>query len=257
MLDMETIVLHVKGIDHDRGRRCQEIAIRVRDYFVSNLPVPAEARVLCYLDDHDNPWLKKQWGGDSNRGIHWPIRGQGLRDWPQDMWYTIAPVDQVSGNVTWPYDSVVYLHGSTCNVEVQLAMSLAHELQHFLQFAGQGQIWAINTLLGKLPYLPTADLSHWHDLPIEREARIIGKRVALNIFGESAVEEHIENMARLSSSPEDAANWDFIRALDSNEAYDIAIGTVPFVQRHRRGLEDLQRSDFAGDKDLGTVCLDI
>src|ERR1700733_7298837 len=128
---MDTIVLHVQCNDPDKGRRRGEIASQVRDYFVSNLEVPTDARTLCYLDDRDISWLKELWGGGSNRGVHWPIRGQGLHDWPQDMWNTMAPADLASGEITWPFDSIVYLHGSTCNIEVQLAMTLAHELQHF------------------------------------------------------------------------------------------------------------------------------
>jgi hypothetical protein len=254
---METIVLYVQANDSDKGRRHKEIASQVRDYFVSNLPVHADARALCYLDDSDIAWLRELWGEGSNRGVHWPIRGQGLRDWPQDMWNTIAPVDLASGEITWPYDSIVYLHGSTCNMEVQLAMTLAHELQHFLQFTNQRRIWAINVLLAELPFLPTADLSHWYDLPTEREARIIAKRVAVNIFGKSRVDEHIGTMARANSSSEDVADWEFIRVLDSNETYDLKAGTVSLVERHRRALEELQRTTFAEDKDMGTVSLDV
>jgi hypothetical protein len=254
---MNTIVLHVQANDPDKGRRREEIAAQVRDYFASNLPVPTDARVLCYLDDRDIDRLKELWGGGSNRGVHWPIRGHGLYDWPQDMWCTIAPADEASGEITWPYDSVIYLHGSTCKIEVQLAMTLAHELQHFLQFANQRQIWTINVLLAKLPYLPTPDLTHWCDLPTEREARIVAKRVAVNIFGKSRVDEHIGTMARANSSSEDAADWEFIRVLDCDAAYDLRAGTASLVERHRRALEELQRTTFAEDRDMGTVSLDV
>jgi hypothetical protein len=254
---MEVITLYVKSSDPGVRERREEIAFRVRDYFISNLPLPSQCRALCYLDDRDINWLRASWGGEANRGVHWPIRGQGLHDWPQDMWYTIAPVDPVSGDVTWPYDSVVYLHGRTCSVDIQLAMTLAHELQHFLQFGNLRQIWAINTLLAKLPYLPTSDLSHWYHLPTEREARIIAKRVAVDIFGKPRVDEHIAAMARASRSPEDAADWDFMAALDSGESYDPRAGTIPFVQRHRVALEELRRTTFAEDKDLGSVIFDI
>ena len=253
---MDTIVLHVQTDDPDNNSKCEWIGNKVRDYFVSNFSMPTSARALCYLDDHDSAWLKEQWGGTSNRGIHWPLRGQGLSDWPQDMWNTIAPPDPDSGNITWPYDSIVYLHGSTCDMEVQLAMTLAHELQHFLQFANQRQIWAINMLLAKLAYLPTPDLSHWYDLPTERDARIIGKRVAVSIFGKSRVDDHIGMMARGNSSLEDSADWEFIGTLDSNETYDLRMATALLVEKHRRVLDAL-RTTFARDGDLGTVSLDI
>ncbi|MFC5864403.1 hypothetical protein ACFPT7_19005 [Acidicapsa dinghuensis] len=254
---MNPVVLHVEPNNHETDGRIERVANQVRDYFTLNFAMPTNARVICYLDGTDRDWLKQMWGGASNRGVHWPIRGQGLHDWPQDMWCTIACSDPPSGEIDWPYESVIYLHGSTCQIEVQLAMTLAHELQHFLQYSHQRQTWAINTLLAKLPYLPSADLNHWYDLPAEREARIIGKRVSEAIFGKLVVNNHIEIMARTSCSVEDAADWSFIRALDSNEAYDVRAATIPFVERHRQGLEDLQRTTFSADKDLGTVSLDI
>jgi hypothetical protein len=162
------------------------------------------------------------------------------------MWYTLSCSNPDAQEIDWPYDSIVYLHGSTCSVDVQLAMTLAHELQHFLQFANHKQIWAIGVLLSNLPYLPT-----------EREARIIGKRVAVDIFGRSSVDQHIALMAQRTSSQEDAADWDFIAALDSDESYDPRAGTIPFVQRHRKILEEMQRTTFAHDKDIATVLLEI
>jgi hypothetical protein len=206
---MDAITLHVKSDEPDLRKSREGIAKQVRDYFMSNYRVSSGARTIYYLDDQDVNWLKELWGGQSNRGVHWPIRGQGLHGWPRDMWDTFAHVDLTSGEVTWPYDSVIYLHGSTCSVDVQLAMTLAHELQHFVQFANQRHIWAINSLFAKLPNLPTSDLKHGYDLPVEREARIISKRVAEGMFGKPIVIQHISAMINLNSSPEDVADWKF------------------------------------------------
>ena len=172
---MDAVSLCVKSEDEQIRKHREQIARRVVEQFP--LDAASELRVLCYLDDRDVGWLKESCGGTSNRGIHWPIRGQGLHDWPQDMWDTIAPPDPISG-ISWPYASVIYLHGSTCESDIQLAMTLSHELQHFLQFASDRQLWAIHVLLSKLPGLPTHNLRHWFDLPNEIEARIIAKRVA-------------------------------------------------------------------------------
>jgi hypothetical protein len=77
-----------------------------------------------------------------------------------------------------------------------------------------------------IPYLPTPDLSHWYHLSTEREARIIAKRVAESIFGKSAVDDHIGTMAQLAASSEDAADWDFIRTLASDQDYDLKTATI-------------------------------
>jgi hypothetical protein len=253
-LGMTAISLHIKSPDEETREHREEIARRVREYFIPNLP--SEFRVLCYLDDIDICWLKERWGGHSNRGVHWPIRGQGLAAWPQDMWNTIAPIDPQSGEISWPYTSVVYLHGSTCGSDVQLAMTLSHELQHFLQFVTDKQLWAIHTLLTELPNLPTHNLKHWFDLPNEREARIVAKRIAENLFGRAVVDQHIVKMMASRISEEDAADWEFIQKIDPSRNYDLRQNTIPLVDEYRQELEKL-RTQFAGDADLGAADLDL
>lgn len=251
---MTAISLHVKSSDEGSRKHREEIANRVCKYFTPNLP--PELRVLCYLDDRDDCWLKEQWGGHSNRGIHWPIRGHGLAAWPQDMWHTIAPINPQSGEISWPYISVVYLHGSTCDSDVQLVMTLSHELQHFLQFVTDRRLWAIHTLLANLPHLPTHNLKRWFDLPNEREARIVAKRVAESLFGRAAIDEHIVEMMAARNSEEDAADWEFIQRIDPSSNYDLIQNTIPLVDEYRQALEKL-KTKFVGDKDLGTVNLDL
>lgn len=231
----------------------KETAGRVSKYIEQNFSVPTHLRALCYLADEDVNWLKEMWGGHANRGVHWPIRGQGLHDWPQDMWETIAPIDPQLG-VTWPYDSVIYLHGSTCETDIGLTMTLAHELQHFLQYANERQLWAANTLLMKLPSLPTDDLKAWSDLPVEREARIIAKQVAESLHGTAPVDQHIQSMIDAGTSDADVADWKFIRAIDPSIRYDLREETKPFVRRHKQELIQLQQeTGFKEDKDFSAV----
>jgi hypothetical protein len=213
--------------------------------------------VLCYLADEDIPALKDRWGGESNRGVHYLIRSQGFGIWPQKVRDLLAPPNYRTGEVGCPYNSVIYLHGSTCSLDVELAMTLAHELQHFLQFANHRQPWAISALLRELPYLPTPDLQHFHHLPTEWEARVIGKRVAEHIFGKSLVQSHIDLRILESASLEETANWEFISTLQASEEYDITAATIALVTRHRQGIVALQRSTFSDDPDLGSVSLDL
>jgi hypothetical protein len=252
---MDTVSLYVKSDDQEIRKHREEMALCVLEEFPVN--PPSELRALCYLDDRDVGWLKESWGGNSNRGVHWPIRGQGLHDWPHDMWDTIAQPDPMTGTVSWPYASVIYLHGSTCDSDIQLAMTLAHELQHFVQFASDKQLWAIHTLLAKLPNLPTHNLRHWFDLPNEIEARITAKRVAEKLFGKTRVDKHIAGMIEARASEEDMADWTFIRDLDPGRSYDLGQHTIPLVKEYRSELEFLKRMTFAKDRDLGTVDFDL
>jgi hypothetical protein len=145
---------------------------------------------------------------------------------------------------------------STCGSDVQLAMTLSHELQHFLQFVTDRRLWAIHTLLTKLPNLPTHNLKHWFDLPNEKEARIIAKRIAENLFGRAVVDQHIVKMMAARISEEDAADWEFIQKIDPSRNYDLRQNTIPLVIEYRQELEKL-RTQFAGDTDLGAADLDL
>jgi hypothetical protein len=250
---MNAITLHVEYDNPAVKAHREKVAVRVVEYFEQNPTIPAQFRVLCYLADEDDNCLKEKWGGRSNRGIHWPIRGQGLLDWPQKMRGTIAPIDPLLG-VTWPYVSVIYLHGSTCETDIGLTMTLAHEMQHFLQYANERLLWTANTLLMELPSLPTDDLKAWSDFPVEREARITAKQVAENLYGTPPVDQHIQNMIDAGTSDADVADWKFIRGIDPSIRYDLGKETKPFVKRHKQELLQLQQDTrFKEDKDFSAV----
>ncbi len=98
----------------------------------------------------------------------------------------IFPDDGVS-NPPFPrvIDELIYLYGSTCADEVGLVIVLAHELQHAIQHANVRKPWALNGLVLKLDTNVFDALKlTWADIPIEREARIVSKRMAVHLFGE-------------------------------------------------------------------------
>jgi hypothetical protein len=123
-------------------------------------------------------------------------------------------------------------------------MTLSHELQHFLQFTSDKQLWAIHVHLERLPGLPTHNLCHWFDLPIEIEARIVAKAVAEKLFGKAEVDKHIGEMIDARKSEEDAADWKFIRELDPDYSYDLRQHTIPLVKEYRSELEFLKERDL-------------
>ena len=75
------------------------------------------------------------------------------------------------------FDDFIYLHGSTCSSAMGLTMTLAHELQHFIQHSQQTRLWAANSLIPKLKKATIRALGlRWCDIPHEREARIVSSR---------------------------------------------------------------------------------
>lgn len=244
-ITMNAITLYVESDDPGVKAHREEVAGRVARYFEQRFTLPTTIRSLVYLSNWDVPWLKERFGGCSNKGIHTPFRNQDLLAWPTNMWETIAPIDPLSWAHTSPYDSVIYLHRSTCETDIGLTMTLAHELQHFMQYANERRLWVANTLLMNLPSHLRDDLRVWSDFPAEREARIIAKRVVEELYEKEAVREYIRSMIRANITPADAKDWQFIEGIDPSVQYNLAEGTMPFVQRHLSELIELSKdADF-------------
>ncbi len=236
----EPITLHVRsdraGVKQHRG----ELARRVREYFKRNYDIPGRLRVICYLDDQDAPEVRAEFGGPGNRGLHWPINGQGLAQWPTYMWDVVAATDSVTGVLSWPFASIVYLHGSTCESDLDLTLTLSHELQHFLQYANQRRLWAINVLLMNLVHSGKPHLSKIWDVPIEWEARIASKQVAEGLFGTETVEQHVTSRIDAPVTESEAEHWKVFQTIDCSVAYSTAEATIRLVDLYRTELERLR-----------------
>jgi hypothetical protein len=103
---------------------------------------------------------------------------------PQYFWDVVTPYDPVSGKCSSPFDSLVYLYGTTCEADIGLTLTLAHELQHVFQYAMQRSAWAANLLLQHLPEPFNFDFTVWWDFLIEVDARRVAKAVAENLYGQ-------------------------------------------------------------------------
>src|SRR5260370_20280849 len=173
--------LKVKSDDPAVKAQREAAAQRVLAYFGSCLP---PSRLLCFLDDDDPPDLKREFG-TSNRGVYGTITDNTpLAIWPGYVTNSILVDDGKSLLYPRVVDDLVYLYGSTCADEVGLTMTLAHELQHAIQHANVRQVWAVNGLVRELPTAIAALKLQWADIPIERETRIVSKRMAVHFFGE-------------------------------------------------------------------------
>jgi hypothetical protein len=132
------------------------------------------------------------------------------------------------------FDHVIYLQGSTCTSEVGLAITFAHELQHFVQYMTTRQLWAQNRLIPELPeYVIKAQDLHWFDIPIEREARIVSIRIAETLFGATPVREFMKGRVAKAINAGEKADSEFIRGLVGSvpSSYDLAGETGRIFQR--------------------------
>jgi len=226
------VTLAVKSSDDVVKTRREAAAQRVVAYFGGQLP---NRRLLCFLDDEEWQTLKDQYG-IANRGFYSP------RINTSDQHWQIAPeYVRESVSVEPFFDDFIYLHGSTCSNDVGLTMTFAHELQHFVQHGNTLGLWAANTLIPRLPESVINALGlTWCDVPHEREARIVSKRTAENLFGAEVVKRYINAKVAEFVTEDDAADWKCIRGLATSTPYDLVRETALFFPRLRDYRADLE-----------------
>lgn len=208
---------------------------------IEHFSLPAEWRVVCLLDDQDCYELKLQ-VGQANRGIHLRLADAALQGViPQHFWDVVRPYDATTGECLSLFDSVVYLHGSTCETDIGLTLTLAHELRHVFQYATQPKIWAANILLQNLTEPFNRDFTVWWDFPIEIDARIIAKYVAETAFGSEAVRDYIAARIESPVTNDDAKDWKFLLNIEAAKPFDYSAETHRLVQKYRKPLIEAQR----------------
>ena len=246
--------IEARSDDQATKRRREELARRVIASFENGLP---DRRLLCFLDDRD--WQDVKSGRDAaSRGFYTPLRGAGL------PWHAPLPLLKcVYDNGELVFDDLIYLHGTTCSTDVGLAMTLAHEFQHFFQYSKDLDLWAASTVaffaLRSLERVEFEALAlRICDIPHEREARIAAKRTAENLFGAESVRAYVETKRAERVTEQDALDWDCIQGLSSSAVYDLASETKRFFPRLKSCRSALDRTlrGFGGDPDFQGVDLD-
>ena len=210
---------------------------RVLQYFTDKLP---ELRLLIFLDDTDAPTLRR---GIETRGLLSPNDKYYFRRvaWPRNVADVLRTINLTAVESTYHYDCVVYLHDSTCKAEDSLTMTVAHELQHFVQYGFSRTIWAWNKVVTNLHVrtIDTLGLA-WCDIPIEHEARIVAKQASETILGCERTVQYIEYRKSQRLTNKDAADWEFIQGIDTAQAYDCAAQTQGLFRRLTPVRNELQ-----------------
>ena len=145
----------------------------------------------------------------------------------------LAKLDPVSYKRSFSYDCAIYLYDSTCRDELSLTMTLAHELQHFIQYGSDRTTWAFNTLtnLRREVIEPLGII--WPDIPIEREARIVAKRAAQALVVIENADLHIGSRSKEASTSGEVSDWNFIRDVDVSREYTDLPGHTRRLYNHR------------------------
>ena len=184
-------------------------------------------------------------GSKAARGLYTPVRPGLLSCVSQDVVHCAVHGDSNGYSPNPPeFDHLIYLDGNACRDEIGLTLTLAHELQHFIQHCNSADPWAANKMISTLcKLLCDSEVAALNmksfQVPVEEEARIVAKRTAENIFGPGMVAAYIATKvseARARCDENDAEDWSFVLSLpvlgglgaelpDTTTLYDLASNT--------------------------------
>jgi hypothetical protein len=188
--------------------------------------------LLVFFDDADDPFFRRSFG-TSNRGFFVVLEGTRTIEWPPYLASHLYAHDYSTAKVQRLFDFVIYQYGSTCGDLVGRIMKLAHELQHFVQYGFYRNLWAASQLLRVVQ--PTSDI------PIEREARIIAKRIASRLCGVDKVEQYIARKIKEGAEAEDIADWAFVQRLDASIYFDLESETQTSFRAFDDRRDEIQK----------------
>jgi hypothetical protein len=209
------ITLDVPGRDERIVEERRKWADHVIAYFDKSLP---ELRLLVYLDETD----EMKWSID-NRGGFYPSDQEHFKGvlWSRRVHDKLRTINISASEATYHYDALIYLPNSTCEVEESVTMTLAHELQHSIQYGFNPVPWALNTLACKLPPAVINQLRlKWKDIPHERDARIVAKRACESLLGLGRTAEYIQIRKSQRLTESDVADCEYIGTIDTSKAFD-------------------------------------
>ena len=211
---------------------CQE----VEKHFA--LPTRRPYRYFAVEDDSDLAAMM----GAHFRGFHIPFSGRNdLPEYLRDCFF--RPFEEYNATMTFEqmvaFDNLIYVRYDTSSDSVGCVLTYAHELQHFVQHAHTPRLWAVNSALyhnlGRFDSTATPI-----DIPQEREANSVSKRVAEKVCGAEAVRKYAEAQIRFmedANEPAQAARWTFFRDVPSSADYDVLGATLPFVQKYKDQID--------------------
>ena len=200
---------------------------------------PPAARLCRYFAVSDDTNLRDNCQ-EYYRGFYCPIseRGWLLLDLQQCFFHPLNQFTACSFNSfdeMVAFEHLIYIRASTCADPTGCVTTYAHELQHLVQHERTPKLFTVNNVLYKnlKRCEPTATAI---DVPSEREANIVSKRIAEAVCGVRAVrefaEKQIHEMEALGSI-ENRDRWVFFRDAAPLTSYDLVEHTRILIERYK------------------------
>lgn len=198
-----------------------------------------DCRVYRYFAVHDDENLQER-NGQHFRGFHCPIAARDtLPRYLLDCFFhplnlcTAGSFANFADMVA--FDHLIYITKSTCSDRTGCVTTYAHELQHVTQHERWPRILRVNQALYQnlKRFEPNATAS---DIPHEREANIVSKRVAEAVCGVEAVRSFADRQVRFwdeQGNNEQRERWIFFRNVPSSSTFDLLKATQSLVDKYR------------------------
>jgi hypothetical protein len=206
---------------------------QVEQYF----PLPTQ-RLYRYFATTDEEYFRQPWVfGEHYRGALIAY-SKGLGSWLHTYLLQCFFADGSFANAL-AFDTMIYVRYSTCFDVTGCVTTYAHELQHFVQYRQMPKLLVVNQVLRKhLKQLePTAIAT---DVPSEREANIVSKRVAEKVCGVDAVRKFAEEQIRAMrevGAIEEADRWIFFQNVGPSTDFNLLEETIKLVEIYKGRMD--------------------
>jgi hypothetical protein len=214
--------------------KLKPLCLQVESHFV--LP---PKRLCRYFATSDDKYLRAR-NGEHYRGFLVPYSSrQSLPIYLLKCFFdeskSDAPFDE-----TVAFDYLIYIRDSTCrDDQVGFVTTYAHELQHFVQHGFTPSLSSVNSVVYQnLKRLEPNAIAT--DIPHEREANIVSKRVAETVCGIDVVRAYAERQVMLmerAGASDERARWVFFRDIPSSTTYDLVQETLLLVEKYSSVLD--------------------
>jgi hypothetical protein len=206
-------------------------------------------RLCRYFATWDDPALRYM-NGEYYRGFHAPRRSCPILPAYLAPCFYRPFTSDIPFEKTIAFDNLIYIRDSTCrDCDVGFVTTYAHELQHFVQHGYTPKLSEVNSVLYQnLKQFEPNTIAI--DIPNEREANIVSKRVAELVCGVVAVREYAEAQVLFmeqAGETEQKNRWIFFRDVQPSIAYNLLQETLPLVEKYRNVLDfgvDTEQPDW-------------
>jgi hypothetical protein len=221
----------------------------VCDRILGHFALP-QLRLYCYFASEEDPVLRKD-VGQFYRGFF--SYREGASELPNYLQQCFLRSEdefaQIPINITYEsmvaFDCLIYVRNKTCRDVTGCASTFAHELQHFMQYGYSRKVWAANTILYQRIRAYGNTTATVIDIPHERDANIVSKRVAEAVCGKDAVRVFAEGRVRqfadiavqgYEDAKAEKTRWEFYKNVPSSTHFDVLAATIPLVEQYNFAL---------------------